>query len=275
MPDITINQARIHYDITGDGPQTIFFLHGLLLASESWEQQRAFFSGTHRVVTFDLRGQGRSEHTRNRLDLDSLADDAIALIEALHLGPCHLVGFSMGAFICLRIAARRPDLVRTQMLIGASADAEEASNAPRYALMIALVTAFGPRPIAGRLIRILFGDTFLADPARAAELRKWRDIVTALPRSTARAARASALRGAIWNELYAIVAPTLVISGTEDRPVLPHRAKAVADAITGAVFVPVPDTGHAVMIERPNLTNTLLSDWIAAEEGHEPCASAQ
>lgn len=85
MPDITINQARIHYEISGDGPQTILFIHGLLLASESWERQRAFFASTHRVVTFDLRGQGRSEHTRDRLDLDSLAGDAIALIKALEL----------------------------------------------------------------------------------------------------------------------------------------------------------------------------------------------
>lgn len=260
MPDIAINQARIHYEITGDGPQTIVFIHGLLLASESWEKQRDFFSRTHRVVTFDLRGQGRSEHTRERLDLDSLAEDTIALIEALDLGSCHIVGFSMGAFIALRIAARRPDLVRTQMLIGASADAEERSNAPRYALMIALVTAFGPRPIAGRLMRILFGDTFLADPARKAEQDRWRRIVTSLPRSTARAARASASRGAIWNELPAIVAPTLVISGIEDRPVRPHQGKAVADAIDGAVFVSVPGTGHAVMIERPELCNSLLMD---------------
>lgn len=266
MPEITINQARIHYDITGDGPQPILFIHGLLLASESWEKQRAFFAATHKVVTFDLRGQGRSEHTRDHLDLDSLAEDAIALIEALHLGPCHLVCFSMGAFIALRIAARRPDLVATQMLIGASADAEERSNAPRYALMIALVTAFGPKPIAKRLMRILFGDTFLADPSRQAECKRWYNIVTALPRSTARAARASALRGAIWDELGAIVAPTLVISGTEDRPVRPHQGKAVADAIRGAVFMPVSDTGHAVMIERPELCNTLLSDWIAAAQ---------
>lgn len=266
MPNITINRARIHYEIAGDGPQTILFIHGLLLASESWERQRAFFSSTHHVVTFDLRGQGRSEHTRDHLDLDSLADDAIALIEALDLGPCHIVGFSMGAFIGLRIAARRPDLVRSQMLIGASADAEERSNAPRYALMIALVTAFGPRPIAGRLMRILFGDTFLADPTRQTERQRWLDIVTALPRSTARAARASALRGAIWNELPDIVAPTLIISGAEDRPVRPHQGKAVADAIKDAVFAPVPDTGHAVMIERPELCNTLLHDWIAAAQ---------
>lgn len=267
MPDITINQARIHYEIIGDGPETILFIHGLLLASESWEAQRDFFSGTHRVVTFDLRGQGRSDHSRDHLDLDSLADDAIALIEALHLGACHIVGFSMGAFIALRIAARRPDLVATQMLIGASADAEEPSNAPRYALMIALVTAFGPKPIAGRLMRILFGDTYLADPAREAERSRWQGIVTRLPRSTARAARASALRGAIWHELGAITAPTLVISGSEDRPVKPQQGRAVADAINGAAFVPVPATGHAVMIERPELCNTLIGDWIAAHRG--------
>ena len=262
MPDITIHGARLHYNVTGSGPETILFVHGLMLPSESWERQRDFFSRTHRVVTFDLRGQGRSERTRDRLDLDSITEDTISLIETLKIHPCHVTGFSMGAFIALRLAARRPDLVRSLILIGASADSEEPGNVPRYTMMIALVMAFGTRPIADRLMRILFGDTFLADPAHLPERIRWRAIIEGLPRSIARAALGSASRKAIWGELGKISAPTLVISGTEDRPVRPSQSKALADVIVGAVFVPVPDTGHAVMIERPEVCNKLMRDWI-------------
>jgi len=262
MPSIAINGARLQYDVAGDGPETILFIHGLMLASESWAAQRDHFAATYRVVTYDLRGQGRSEQTRDRLDLDALAEDAAALIEALNMGPCHVVGFSMGAFIAMRLAARHADKVRSVALIGPSAEAEEKNNRPRYLLMMALVTLFGPRPLAGRMMQILFGDTFLDDPDRAAERRKWRQVVDTLPRSVVRAAAASARRVSMVNELPKIVAPTLVISGAEDRPISPVLARAVADGIAGAVFHPFAATGHAVMIERAGQFNALLETWL-------------
>lgn len=261
MPYIQINGASLFYEEAGTGSETILFIHGLMLASESWEAQRDFFTENYHVVTFDLRGQGRSDHTHDRLDLDSLAEDAAEFIQALTLGPCHIVGFSMGAFIAMRIAARKPRLVRSLVLIGPSAEAEEPGNWPRYALMIAIVSIFGPRPLTTQLMQILFGDTFLADENRHDERRHWAAVVKALPRSLVRAASASAKRKSIVGELRDISAPTLVISGSEDRPVNPKQASVVANGIKNAKFVSVAQTGHAVMIEQPEHCNALLNDW--------------
>jgi 3-oxoadipate enol-lactonase len=129
--------------------------------------------------------------------------------------------------------------------------------------MIALVTLFGPRLLTGQLMQILFGTTFLADPARADEVQRWRGIVRALPRSLARAAAASARRKAITDELGAITAPTLVISGAEDHPVPPPLALAVHDGIAGSRFIGFPATGHAVQIERPADFNATLDAFLA------------
>ncbi len=262
MPDIRIGGIRLHYDIHGDGPETIVFVHGLMLASESWEAQVAHFSARYRVVTFDLRGQGRSDKVRAGLDLDNLAVDAVELMRTLNLAPCHLVGFSMGTFVAMRVAARRPELIRTLTLIGPSAEAEEPANLPRYRLLIALVTLFGPAPFTGPLMKILFGDTFLADRTRRAEADRWRGYLRRLPRSLARAAAASAARRGIEPELARIRAPTLIVSGEEDRPISPTRARAVHAAIAGSRFVAVPATGHAVMIEQAARFNALLEDWL-------------
>ena len=60
MSTLIANGAALHYEAVGTGPQTIVFIHGLMLASESYEAQREAFRATHRVITFDLRGQGRS-----------------------------------------------------------------------------------------------------------------------------------------------------------------------------------------------------------------------
>lgn len=137
-----------------------------MLTSESWEAQVAEFSQTHRVITFDLRGHGRSEKTKDGLDLDSLAADAAVLIDTLKLRPAHVLAFSMGTFIAMRLAARRADLVRSLTLIGPSADAEDWSNLPKYLFLINYVRFFGTSSTSAPLMKILFGRSFLADPCR-------------------------------------------------------------------------------------------------------------
>jgi pimeloyl-ACP methyl ester carboxylesterase len=263
MPTLNVHGVELHYEDIGAGPQTIVFIHGLMLASESYEAQRDAFSATHRVITFDLRGQGRSEKTRSGLDLDTLAEDTATLIKQLVGGPCHVVGFSMGSFVAMRLAARHPALVRSLTLIGPSADAEEPENQPRYARLIRFVRWFGPTLVAPRLMKILFGDTYLRSPAVAADRARWLAYLKALPRSLHRAAAASAGRTAMTGELARIVAPTLVVSGEEDRPISPARARAVHQGIAGSQFVAFPRTGHAVMIERAEAFNARLRQFLA------------
>jgi pimeloyl-ACP methyl ester carboxylesterase len=262
MPSLTANGAELHYEDVGTGPQAIVFIHGLMLASESYAAQREAFSATHRVITFDLRGQGRSEKTRNGLDLDTLAADTAVLIEQLVGGPTHVVGFSMGSFVAMRLAARYPSLVRSLTLIGPSADAEEPENLPRYARLIRFVRWFGPKLVAPRLMKILFGDTYLQSPAVAVERARWLACLKSLPRSLHRAAAASAGRMAMTGALAQIVAPTLVVSGEEDRPISPARAHAVHLGIAGSQFVTFPRTGHAVMIERAEAFNARLRQFL-------------
>src|SRR5262249_52496727 len=83
-----------------------------------FEAQVAALRDRYRCVTFDLRGHGRSELTTGGYDMDTLADDAVALIERLGGGPVHLVGLPIGGFTGLRVALRQPQLLRSLTLIG-------------------------------------------------------------------------------------------------------------------------------------------------------------
>ncbi|NUB45628.1 alpha/beta hydrolase [Fertoebacter nigrum] len=266
MTHLHINGAKLFVQDSGGPGETILFIHGLMLPSTSWHAQVDRFRATHRVIAYDLRGQGRSEMTPHGLDLDNLAEDAAALIETLSLDRVHVVAFSMGTFIAMRLAARHPALVRSLTLIGPSAEAEERSNLPRYKALIAFVQLFGPGLAAGPLMKILFGNTFLADPASRMTREHWRGVLRGLPKTLSRAAAASAGRQAIRDLLSAITAPTLIVSGTEDRPISPERAARVHHGIAGSRFVPVPATGHAVMIERPDAFNTMLDGFLREVE---------
>ncbi len=267
MPNLQVNGASIRYDVYPGSGETVVFIHGLMLPSESFGAQVAALKGRYRVLTYDLRGQGASEKTAEGLTIDGLTADAVVLIESLAQGPVHLVAFSMGTFIALRVAARRPDLVRSLCLIGPSAEAEDPANMPKYRRLIRFVRLFGPRPVAGQLMKILFGDSFLGAPEAAGVRRRWLKVVQALPRALHRAAAASAHRPAITDELQHIRAPTLVVSGEEDRPISPLKARAVQAGIAGAAFLSFPATGHAVMIEQPDAFNAALSSFLAGTAG--------
>ena len=83
MPVMAINGARIYYEESGSGPETIVFSHGLLMSGEMFSEQVKAFSAGYRCVIYDHRGQSRSEVTRSGYDMDTLTEDAAAVNAAI------------------------------------------------------------------------------------------------------------------------------------------------------------------------------------------------
>ena len=132
MPRIYVNDAELFYTDTGVGAETIIFSHGLLMSSEMFTEQIAYFSKKYRCIAYDHRGQASSEVTADGYDMATLTDDASALINALGIGPCHFVGLSMGGFVGMRLALNKPELLKTLTLLNTSSDAEPKENAKSY-----------------------------------------------------------------------------------------------------------------------------------------------
>jgi pimeloyl-ACP methyl ester carboxylesterase len=150
MPTLDVNGARIHWEERGAGSDTVVFSHGLLFSGRMFDAQVEALADRYRCVTFDHRGQGGSGVTASGYDMDTLAADAAALIEALGLAPCHFVGLSMGGFVGMRLAIRRPELLRSLALLETSADPEPEENVPRYRLLNFVARWFGLRLVAPR-----------------------------------------------------------------------------------------------------------------------------
>src|SRR5207237_8461710 len=140
---------------------------GLLWGGAMYRFQFGAPRGGHLCISFDFRGRGQSPIADSGYDMDTLARDAAALIEKLRAAPCHFVGLSMGGFIGMRLALRRPELLRSLTLIETAADPEPALNKPKYALMGLITRTFGTRPLVKPIMKIMFGRTFLRDPAKA------------------------------------------------------------------------------------------------------------
>jgi 3-oxoadipate enol-lactonase len=233
-----------------------------------FDAQVAELADRFRCVTFDFRGQGRSEVTADGYDMDTLSDDAAALIEALGCAPCHFVGLSMGGFIGMRLAARRPELVRSLVLMETSADPEPAENVPRYRLLggiVGVLGKLGMRLVMPKVMRIMFSRTFLQDPAREADRRLWRQRgMENHPRGITRALGGVIERKPIYAELGKIAVPTLVVVGDEDVATVPAKAERIAAAIAGARLVVIPGAGHTSSVEQPDLVNAALEGFLAS-----------
>src|SRR5215470_10760180 len=134
----------------------------------------AQFKEHYRCVAFDFRGQGQSEVTRSGYDMETLYEDAIALIEQLGCAPCHFLGLSMGGFIGLRLAARHPQFLRSLILLETTADPEPSENVSKYRQLTFVARWFGLGLVVDRVMPVMFGRTFLTDPARTWERREWR-----------------------------------------------------------------------------------------------------
>jgi non-heme chloroperoxidase len=107
MPFVTSSDGtRLHYATWGVG-QPVVFAHAWGLNGDMWNYQIAdLVAAGCRGVTYDRRGHGRSDRAPGSYDLDTLADDLAALIEALNMPPLILVGHSMGAQEAVRYVSR-------------------------------------------------------------------------------------------------------------------------------------------------------------------------
>jgi pimeloyl-ACP methyl ester carboxylesterase len=264
MPTIDVNGTTLHYEDTGPGStgQTIAFSHGLLWNTELFAPQIAALRGRYRCIAWDHRGQGRSasDH-RQTIGMELVWQDAVALLEALAPGPVHFCGLSMGGFVAMRMGARRPDLVRSLILIETSSDPEPLANIPRYRMLTRAVRLIGPRPLRGQVAPIMLGKTTLADGARRDEVARFTAIMSSR-RDIWRAVNGVIDRAGIHDELSRICAPTLVVAGEEDVATPPVKAEKIVSAIRGATLARIPHAGHSSTVEQPAAVCSAIEEFL-------------
>jgi len=264
MPTIRVNGVDLYYESIGSGPETVVFSHGLLMSAEMFREQVRFLSPRYRVVAYDHRGQGRSDLAARAHDMDTLAADAAALIEALGVAPCHFAGLSMGGFVALRLAARRPELLRTCILLDTSAEPEPPRNVSRYRLLSWVLRLLGTGAVVDKVMPIMFGRTFLADPARAELRAEWRGRLLGLRRSIHKAVSGVIERRGVEEELQGISMPTLILVGEEDVATPPAKAERIHAAIRGSRLVRIPRAGHSSTIENPAAVSAALAGFLSS-----------
>lgn len=252
MPGIHVNQTELYYEETGEGLETLVFSHGLLWSNRMFADQIAHFKDRYRIIAYDHRGQGRSATATTGYDMDTLTEDALALLDALNVGRCHFVGLSMGGFVGLRLASRYPERVQSLMLMETSAEAEPAENIPRYRMLNRVVKLLGVWAVKRPVMKIMFGPHFLQGPDRQALRKKWEKELISNSRTITRAVEGVIEREAVpASALARIQCPTLVLVGEEDAATVPAKSEYIARHIPNASLVRIPRAGHTASVEEP------------------------
>ncbi|MDA5093866.1 alpha/beta hydrolase [Aliiroseovarius sp. KMU-50] len=263
MPYLTIDTHKMHYTDEGTGPEIIVFSHGLLFSGDMFAAQIEALKSHYRCITFDHRGQGKSAVSTDGYDIDTLTNDAETLIKELDLAPCHFVGLSMGGFVGMRLAIRKPELLKSLVLIETTADPEPSENVPRYRLLNFIARWFGLGVVVGRVMPIMFGQTFLADKTRATERNKWRRALADGDRhGITRAVRGVIDREGVLDDLSQISLPTLILVGDEDVATTPDKSERMHGAITGSELVTIPGAGHSSPIEEPQRVTSAIRAFL-------------
>ncbi|MEB3322364.1 MAG: alpha/beta fold hydrolase, partial [Synechococcaceae cyanobacterium] len=268
VPSLKVNGASLHYEEQGTGAETIVFAHGLLWSGRMFDHQVHALMDRYRCITFDFRGQGQSEITASGYDMDTLTEDAAALIRALACAPCHFLGLSMGGFIGQRLAIRHPSLLKSLMLLETSADPEPEENRGRYRLLNFIARWFGIGWIADRVMPIMFGETFLKDPARAQEKELWRQrLIANDPIGISLAVQGVVDRAGVYEQIHQITMPTLILVGDQDVATVATKSERMHQQIRSSKLVVIHGAGHTSTVEEPEAVTTAIRKFLDQYNG--------
>lgn len=264
MPYIQLNKVNYYYEEHGSGSDTIVLSHGLLWSGHMFHKQVAYFKKHYRVITYDHRGQGKTEVTENGYDMDTLYEDAVQLIEKLENKPVIFGGLSMGGFVGMRLAARRPDLIKKLILMETTADPEPIENVGKYKMLNNIVKYIGYWPVVSKVMNIMFGQKFLNDPERTQEREYW---ITQLKSSNrtgiTKAVMGVVNRKGIADELAHITCPTLILVGDQDVATVPEKSKKIHSIIKHSKLVIFEGGGHTSSVEEPQVYNAEIERFLS------------
>ncbi|WP_019931282.1 alpha/beta fold hydrolase [Nocardia sp. BMG111209] len=254
MPEVTVGAARIPYRVLGSG-RPLVLVHGGSAGSKGWDAAAEVLAETRTVVLPDLSGSDAARDDGGELTVELLAGQVAAVISDLGLGAADVAGHSMGGSVVAALAARRPELVRSLVLV--TAWTGRGDEYLRHALGLWRQLACDADAFARYSMLIAFSREHLesAGAAVVAELASgYRPVPGRLRQIDL------ALRLDVRDLLPRIDVPALVIGCSRDLLVSARYSRELAADIPGAAYAEIAG-GHQVMIEQPAEFAKLVRDF--------------
>jgi 3-oxoadipate enol-lactonase len=261
MPQVDVNGIKIDYRIDGkEGAPYITFVTGIANDVTMWDGQVAVLGKDYRTLRYDLRGHGDTQATEGDYSVELLVRDLGGLLNELNIQKTHLVGLGLGGALVQAYAIENSH--RVNALVPCCC---RAKMVPEFAALWhklrEVVAKEGIDPIVEPTAQRWFSDDFKA--ANPQVLQNVKNMIRGTTVLGYLGASAAFLALNIEDKLPQIKAPTLYISGAEDKLGGPPALMAeLAKKVPGAQHRSVPKAGHIANLQNPAGFNSLLADFL-------------
>jgi pimeloyl-ACP methyl ester carboxylesterase len=278
MPHLTTDDGvRLYYEEVGSG-YPVVFVHEFAGDYRSYETQLRHFSRRYRCVAFNARGYPPSDVPEDwrQYSQERARDDIRAVLDGLGIAKAHVVGISMGGFAVLHFGLAHPERASALVVAGCGYGAQPDKRQQFHdetARTAARIESAGMAEVS---------KTYGAGPTRVQYLNKdprgYAEFLAQLAEHSTRGS-ANTMRGvqarrpSLWemtDQMKRLNVPTLIATGDEDDPCL-EPALLMKRTIPSAALVVLPNTGHALNLEEPDLFNQACADFFhQVESGRWP-----
>jgi pimeloyl-ACP methyl ester carboxylesterase len=251
MPFAQSGSLRVYYESHGRGPAVLLILGQGMSMEAGWRTIDRLAS-QFRVLAFDNRDMGRSDHSAWPYVVAQMANDAVAVLDAAGEARAHVYGMSLGGMVAQEIALRHRDRV-CGLVLGATTPGGRRAipQDPQVLTFFTRVGVMGPEEAAWAAVPYSYaertrrehGDRIAEDITR--RMRHPPDALAYLHQVAAAASHSTQSR------LGGVAAPTLVVHGEQDMLQSPQNARVLAEAIPGAELQLWPDAGHLYVTDEP------------------------
>ena len=264
MPTIEVSTGvSLYYEWYGDadGPPVVF-IRGTGADSSRWMPQVNEYKEKYHTLIFDNRGVGKSDSPEGPYTVEMMAQDSVALLDALDIDVCHLSGLSLGAAIAAQIAIASPNRVKTLQLHGGWVKTH--GYAKMYLGMLGRWLEEGGMDLYYEAALLyLFPPDFITD--------NYDQVMTILDNMKKNSSPVEGMRGQlaanmshdISEHLGKIDVPTLVTVGENDMCLPPSFSRELAEGIKGAELIIFPGGSHLFGVQDPPTFNRATLDWLA------------
>lgn len=270
MPTLPLEDGTLWYEERGGGPPLVC-LHGGWQNAESWRPQVDRFADEYRVVTYDLRGHGRTGPTGSRqYSIDLFVDDLERLLARLGIDRPILSGISIGGMIIQAYLDRHPSRARGAVIGGPLQSMPPVDLPPGVKPFVsplpavtAMVSTIGPtatfRALLGSIRATTGGPWLTIDPEVRSRAMAALDQVS--PDEYRKIFRA--LYEFVPPDLAHVQTPTLVLYGDHEAPPVKRQGERLARTVARGASQEIPGAGHLVNQDNPRAFNTACTEFFA------------
>ncbi|MFB0901094.1 MAG: alpha/beta hydrolase [Dehalococcoidia bacterium] len=271
MPLVNNGDISLYYETNGDGIP-LLFVHEFAGELTSWENQVEYFSKQYQVITYNARGYPPSNvpEAKESYSQEYAVEDILNILNELNIDKAHIVGLSMGGYATLLFGIKHPERCHSLTIAGVGyGSTADRSDFEKDA-----------EKVANRILEEgidKFGDIYTVSATRVQLQNKnpnaWKKF-TLLFKNSSSLGHANTMLGVQRNrpsilsletEMKQINIQTLIITGDEDEPCLEPSLFMKRCIKTAGLFI-VPNTGHTVNLEEPQLFNQMIHNFLKQVE---------